>query len=147
MAISNFDIRMFNAARLEAEKSDYKHFHVGCVIAYKHTIIGHGHNSYKTHPVQKRYNEKYREFKFHESGGVRHSIHAEVAALMSIPYVVGKDVDFSKASVYVYRISPGRPKRYGCAKPCSACEAFIRDMGIKSVYYTDDSGLAYIEYY
>lgn len=147
MTINSFDRKMFHQAYVEATKSTHDRFHIGCVVVYKHKIIGRGHNSNKTHPIQKKYNERYREFKFCDnSGSIHHSLHAEISALLGIPYYVGKDVDFSKVSMYVYRICPGRKRGYGLSKPCPACEAFIRDMGIKSVYYTDNSGLAYIEY-
>ena len=66
MKFSKFDERMFHAAHIEAEKSEYKRFHVGCVITYKHTIIGRGHNSNKSHPMQKEYNQ-YRNFNNNEA--------------------------------------------------------------------------------
>ena len=40
MKFTNFEKRMFLAARAEAEKSDYDRFHIGCVITYKNKIIG-----------------------------------------------------------------------------------------------------------
>lgn len=145
MELSNYDLKMFEAAKLEAEKSDYKPFKLGCVITYKGHIIGHGHNSNKTNPLQKKYNMRYRKFNSCNTKPIRHSIHAELSALLSVPYAVGKDMDWNKASIYIYRISNGnKPYGYGCAKPCNACAHAIRDFGIKNIYYTDSMGLAYL---
>lgn len=145
MSINNFDKKMFHHAYLEALKSDYKRFNIGCVIAYKHQIIGRGHNSNRSHPMQKKYNRKYRTFNYVGGTYIHDSLHAEIDALCSISYVVGREVDFSKAKIYVYRICPGKPKGYGCSKPCPACMNAIRDIGIKDCYFTDDEGYSYIE--
>lgn len=147
MKVSNFDKRMFKAAKEEAMKSDYKRFHVGAVIVYGHTIIGRGRNGNKSHPMQKVYNKKYRKFNSTEGKFILDSIHAEIMAISNISYVVGKEVDFSKAKIYVYRICKGKKNGYGNAKPCPACMNAIRDLGIKTVMYTDDDGLNCLELY
>lgn len=144
MSITSFDRRMFHYAKEEALKSTFNRFHVGAVIAYKHKIIGSGHNSNKTHPMQEKYNELYRTFNNASGCPVKHSIHAEVSALTSIPYLIGKEVDFSKAKIYVYRVAVGKPKGYGNSFPCPACLNAIRDTGIKDIYYTSDFGLSYL---
>lgn len=141
---TNFDMRMFNEARKEAEKSTFDRFHVGAAIVYKHRIIGRGHNSDKTNPKQKMYNTRYRKFNNDNGGAIKHSIHAEICCLNSVPYPVGKDVDWSRAAIYVYRICPGKPRGYGNSFPCPACLNAIKDVGIKDVYYTGDNGLSYI---
>lgn len=144
MSISNFDRRMFHYAKEEALKSTFNRFHVGAVIAYKHKIIGSGHNSDKTHPMQEKYNELYRTFNNANGCAIKHSLHAEISAISSIPFVVGKEVDFSKAKIYIYRVAIGKPKGYGLSKPCPACLNAIKDLGIKDIYYTDDYGLSYL---
>ena len=70
---------------------------------------------------------------------------AESAAIASVPYAVGKDIDWSKVHVYVYRICNGKKHGYGNARPCPACMNAIKDMGIKNVYYTDEEGLGYLK--
>lgn len=135
---------MFEAAYAEAEKSTFDHFKIGCVITYKNKIIGSGYNDDKTHPLQQRYNELYRDFNTNNGNFVKHSIHAEISAISSIPYVVGKEADFNKAKIFVYRICPGKPRGYGNAKPCEACIHAIADMGIRDVFFTDDDGLSYL---
>lgn len=144
VGFTNFDLRMFNHARMEAKKGENQRFNVGCVVAYKGHIIGRGHNSNKSHPMQKKYNRKYRSFNNNNGAFINDTIHAEVSALMNIPYVIGKDVDFSKCKIYVYRICNGKPLGYGNARPCQACLHMIKDVGIRHVFYTDDMGLSYL---
>lgn len=144
MKFSKFDERMFHAAHIEAEKSEYKRFHIGCVITYKHAIIGRGHNSNKSHPMQKEYNQ-YRNFNNTDGNYIHDAVHAEILAIKSISYTTGIQIDWSKVRVYVYRICRGKPLGYGNSKPCPACMNAIKDLGIKKVYYTDDDGYSYLE--
>lgn len=145
MKFSNFDLKMFETAKKEARKSDYNRFHVGCVITYKKRIIGRGHNSNKSNPLQKEYNRRYRNFNNTDGQYIHDAIHAEVSAITSIPYTIGINIDFSKVKLYVYRICPGKPNGYGNSRPCPACMNAIRDMGIRQVYFTDDDGYSYLE--
>ena len=145
MGISKFDKKMFAAAYREALKSDFDTFHLGCVIIYKKRIIGAAANSDKTHPMQAKYNQ-YRKFN-KTKNGIKHSVHAEIAALYSVPYIIGKEIDWSKVKVYIYRISPGKEYGMGLARPCAACMQAIKDMGITKIYYTTDKGYAYEELY
>ena len=144
MTISKFDERMFAAARKIAETSDFENFHMGCVIVYKKHIIGIASNSDKTHPMQAIYN-KYRKFN-KTKNGVKHSVHAEIAAINSIPYTIGKEVEWSKVKMYIYRICPGKIGGYGLAKPCVGCRQMIRDMGIRHVYYTGEGSYVYEQF-
>lgn len=135
---------MFHEAFLEAKKSDFNHFKVGCVITYKNKIIGRGCNSEKTHPLQQKYNKRYRHFNSSNGEFVRHSIHAEMCAITSVSYIVGKNIDWNKAKIFVFRISPGKKFGFGNAKPCAACIHAIADVGIKDIFYTDDNGYSYL---
>lgn len=145
MEFTNHDLKMFEAAKTEAEKSKYKPFKLGCVISYKGHIIGKGQNSYKSHPLQKKYNRRYRHFNCDRGEFVHDSIHAELSAISSISYTVGKSVDWSKVKIYIYRISPGKRLGFGSARPCPACMAAIKDIGISKVFFTDDDGYGYLE--
>ena len=138
MSISNFDEKMFAAARKIAKTSDFDTFHMGCVIVYKKHIIGAAANSDKTHPMQAKYN-KYRKFN-KTKNGVKHSVHAEIAAINTIPYTIGKEIEWNKVKVYIYRIAPGKIGKRGLARPCPGCMRALRDMGIKHIYYTGDEG-------
>ena len=135
---------MFEAAKKEAEKSDYKRFHVGAVLVFKKHIIGKGHNSNKTNPLQKEYN-KYRNFNNVNGNYFQDSVHAEISSICDVSYPVGIEVDWSKVSIYVYRISAGRKDGHGLAKPCPACLNALMDIGVRKIYYTDNEGYAYLE--
>lgn len=136
------DIRFFEDAKKEAELSDFPRFHVGAVVVYKGAVIGAGHNSEKSDPVQHYYN-RYRNFKYTTKGTVRHSIHAEIKAIKSIPYPVKQEIDWKKVKVFVYRICPGHKSLKGLSMPCPACEKQLRDLGIKNVFFTTNTGYGY----
>lgn len=136
---------MFQAARAEAMKSDYDRFHIGCVITYKNKIIGAGHNSNKSHPMQRKYNRRYRKFNCTKGQYIHDAVHAEIAAINSISYTTGIQVDFSKVKVFVYRICNGKELGYGNARPCAACMNAIRELGIRHVFFSDDDGYSYLE--
>lgn len=138
---SKNDYKYFDLARKTAQSSSYDGFKLGCVIVYKGHVIASGHNSNKTNPMQKKYN-KYRQFKYNGKP-IRHSTHAEMNALLSIPYTVDLNTDYSKAKVYVYRISPGQHLGQGLARPCAACLAALRDKGVRDIYYTTSDGFAH----
>lgn len=146
---NSFDMRMFKAARSEADKSEFDPFHLGCVIVYKKNIISRGWNKAKTHPMQRLYN-KYR--KFNNDDGTHYiidSVHAEIDAISKIPYTVKKEIDdngdWHNVKIYVYRKSNTKRSKYSCAKPCKACMNAIKDLGITDVYYTDWDGLGYLK--
>lgn len=141
LSISKSDMKMFKVAKSVAETSDFKNFHMGCVITYKKHVIAVAANTEKTHPMQKKYN-KYRHFK-HTPCNIKHSLHAEIAALTSISYPLGVQLDWSKVKVYIYRIAPGKPKKIGMARPCPACMQALKDCGVKHIYYTTNDGYAY----
>lgn len=136
------DYRFFEMARQQALRSQFDRFHLGCVITYKGRVIGKGSNSDKTDPLQKRYNK---ERKFNKCGTqpVKHSVHAEIAALKSIPYPIQESIDWTKIKVYIYRIAPGKKLHIGSARPCLGCMKALRDRGIQNIYYTTDNGFAH----
>lgn len=140
--LSKFDERMFEKAKEVAETSDFEHFHLGCVITYKHHILSAASNSSKTHPRQKYYNYKYRNFR-RGPKPCAHTIHAEMAAINAIPYPIGIQVNWKDVNVYVYRIAPGLPQHRGTARPCAACMAALKNLGIRNIYYTTDEGFVY----
>lgn len=135
------DYRFFELARQEALHSDFARFHLGCIIVYKGHIIGRGSNSDKTDPLQKKYNK---ERKFNKCGKqpVKHSVHAEIAALKSIPYPIQESIDWSKVKVYIFRICNGKKLGFGNARCCPGCMKALRDRGIQNIFYTTDQGFA-----
>lgn len=141
MKLSKFDYKMFDKARQIAQTSTYDAHNLGCVITYKGHIIAMGANSNKSHTMQKKYNKKYR--KFNKSPKmILDSLHAEMACITKIPYPLLQTIDWKKAKIYVYRICKGKSLGQGMARPCESCRAAIRDLGIRKIYYTTDSGYA-----
>jgi deoxycytidylate deaminase len=119
----------FKAAKAISELSDFPRVKIGCCAVYKHKIISSGCNSIKTNPTQKRLN-------IHRfSVDTPHTIHAELACLL--PLINREDIDFRDVSLYVYR-----EYKNGCtalSKPCPSCMAFIRELGIRKLYYSGDN--------
>lgn len=127
------DFRFFDMAAKIADKSPFKKQHVGCVAVYKGYIVSQGVNSYKSHPEQKRY-DRYRSFRDHAR--VDHALHAEIDCLTRLD----EKFDMSKIKLFIYR--PRKDIVCGNARPCPACLNKIKDLGIKKIFYTTDSGYA-----
>ncbi|MPM13744.1 hypothetical protein SDC9_60103 [bioreactor metagenome] len=130
--------RCFEHARHMAEMSDFRRARVGCIVAYKGKVLSAGFNSHKTHPVMGRYN-RYRQFRDYD-GDTPAQLHAEVAALVQI---ANDDIDWGKVDIFVYRLRRDRP--HGLAAPCPACRQYIKDLGIKSIWYTSNDGICHEE--
>ena len=135
------DYRFFELARQQALQSQFDRFHLGCVIVYKGHIIGRGSNSDKTDPLQNLYNKE-RKFNKNGSQPIKHSVHAEIAALKSIPYPIQESIDWGKVKVYIYRIAVGKKLHMGLARPCAGCMKALRDKGIQRIFYTTSDGFA-----
>lgn len=131
--MSNKDITYFDIAKDVSQFSDFR-TKTGCIVVYKNTIISSGYNSNKTSPVQQKYN-RYRGF---DTNVYPNKLHAECAALSKIRH--RKDIDWARAKIYVYRGSNGKP---AMARPCIACLHFIKELGIKEIYYTGDGSYIY----
>lgn len=140
--IKNSELRFFECARKDAEISSFPSFKVGCAIVYQGNIIGSGHNQEKTCPTQKFYNRRYRNFKKGTKEPVD-SIHAEIAAIRNIPDCVKEKIDWKKAKVFIYRISPGKPSGHGMARSCPGCMQALKDLGVRKLYYTTDDGMCF----
>ena len=56
-----------------------------------------------------------------------------MASLVKIKYL---DIDFSRVHIYIYREL--RDGTLAMARPCQACLAAIKQMGIKHIHYTTD---------
>nr|DAF87297.1 MAG TPA: nucleoside deaminase [Siphoviridae sp. ctnPP24]DAG95825.1 MAG TPA: nucleoside deaminase [Herelleviridae sp.] len=143
---SKHDMKMFDLARKAALESTYEPFKLGAVISYKGRVLATGHNSRKTNPLQKKYNRKYRTFRYNGKP-IHDYLHAEMDCLLNIPKCIDININYSKANIYIYRISPGKPLLMGRSFPCAACLNALRDKGIRHIYYTDDNGLAFQELY
>ena len=132
------DSHLFRLARECSFKSDYSggsRARIGAVISYKGTVLAKGFNTDRTHTDQAKYNR----WRYKECGNnyLPSKNHAEMMALSKIKYL---DIDFSKVHVYVYREL--RDGKLGMARPCPACMAAIKRLGVKHIHYTTDSGYA-----
>lgn len=127
----------FDKARDLTNNSNFKS-KLGAIAVYKGKIIGKGYNSLKTHPIQKKYNAYRKGFTDISETCHQNSMHAEVMCLLSIK---DKDIDWSKVQLYIYRKCIKRP--HGIAKPCPACERYIKELGIGHVFYTLDEDFQY----
>ena len=116
----------FKAAKSMSELSDFKQQHIGAVAVSGHKIISSGFNSCKTNPTQKRLN-------IHRfDADTPATIHAELSCLL--PLINRRDIDFRDVSLYIYR--EYKNGDLAIARPCASCEALIRSLGIRNIYYT-----------
>ena len=128
------DLYYFKKAYEISCLSDFPRVHIGCIAVYKKDIIGIGYNSRKTSPIQSKYNTLGKRILLSNNGKpVNEFLHAEIACLNMIRNM---DIDFSKVRLYISRKNCWN--ELACCRPCSACEYAIKELGIKSVYYTDD---------
>lgn len=117
--------------------SDNTRTRVGCVVVYRNSVISVGWNpENKEHPIQKKYNKLRGNYTSAPEFVSR--VHAEVMALARIKYMF---IDWSCVSVFVCRILKDGTREM--ARPCAACEAYIRSFGIRNVYYTTAGGYLY----
>lgn len=134
----NKDAHLFRLARECSFKSDYSgcgRARIGCVVVYRGTVLAKGFNSDRTHTDQAKFN-KWR-YKKQSNNYLPDKCHAELKALSKIKYL---DIDFSKVNIYVYREL--RDGTLAMARPCPACLAAIKEMGIKTIKYTTECGFA-----
>lgn len=110
--------KFFDLAAKLAQQSTHHSHKFGCVIVDKDKIVSVGTNKIKTHP---------------KSGHRFNMLHSELSALFT-----AKFKDLKGCTAYVYRETNCGATRL--AKPCSICEAALREAGIRKVYYTTDSG-------
>lgn len=126
----------FNLARNACYYSDFMKARLGAVLIYKGKVMSVGWNSTKTSPLQRQLN-RYRGYDV-DASEAHNTLHAEVACLTKARDL---DIDWGRASIFVYRIK--KDESAGLARPCKGCQALIKSMGIKNIYYTTDDGWAY----
>ena len=123
-----------NLARNACYYSDFMKARLGAVLIYKGKVMSVGWNSTKTSPLQRQLN-RYRGYNINTSTA-HDTLHAEVACLSKIRDL---NIDWGRASLFICRIKKDGSR--GLSRPCSGCQALIRSMGIKNVYYTtNDNG-------
>lgn len=131
--------RYFDLAENASCCSDFhgtKKVKLGSVLIYKGKVMSVGWNTDKSSPIQKQFNAL-RDLDTTQCT-VRHGTHSEMLCLIRAKDL---EIDFSKASLFTYRKK--RDGTAGNAKPCPACAEYIKQLGIKNIYYTTDEGYAY----
>lgn len=102
-------------------------FLVGAVIARGSRIVSTGCCSKKTHPQNPKL----------KSPTKRNQLCAEVkTALKALKLISSEEI--KKCTIYVARSR--KDGSMAMAKPCSHCLSFLREVGIKNVYYTNSTG-------
>lgn len=133
------DSHLFAASRECMKHADYtggSNARIGCIVVYKGSILAKGYNTNRTHTYQARFNK----IRYKENGNnyLPEKMHAEISVLQRIKYL---DIDFSRVHLYIYReLKNGH---IALAKPCPACMAAIKQMGIKHIHYTSYDGFVY----
>ena len=140
MGFSKQQLKFFNNATKVAMESKFDVYHLGCIAVLKNKIIAASPNKLKTHPVQKQY-DSYREFNCLNDLKNMHSLHAEIACLNSLKY---QNINYKDVELYVVRIR--RDGNYGMARPCIACSNYIKNLGVRKIFYSTNYGFAYEEW-
>lgn len=130
------NIKYFGYARNIALLSDFSKTRIGCIAVMGNKILSSGYNTHKTNPIQQHYN-KYRNL---DDNTVIAKLHAEIHTLLQIKDL---DIDWSKVDIYIYRIYKGIDREFGISRPCPGCMMMIKQLGIRNVWYTSDSGYCY----
>lgn len=130
--MTNREKRMFNIAKEISFLSDFKGPHIGAIVVEGKNILSTGFNSKKTRTLQYYYNV-YRHFDDYANAVPMG--HAEINALSPL---VGKEINWKNVSVFIYREFKNGGK--ACCRPCKACMKLIKDLGIKNIYFVDESG-------
>jgi deoxycytidylate deaminase len=130
-------IRYLKLAEAVSKFSDYKPYKIGCVLVYKKQILSVGHNTNKSHPIQKEYNS----FRNLYGSNINHKAHAEV---ICVSRAMKLGVDLSNCTLYIFR--QHKDKTWAMARPCAGCMEFIKDQKISTIVFTNINNNYSIEY-
>jgi len=103
-----------------SEKSDGEAYRIGAILVKGGSVINAGFN----HSGTNRMIENHRHLRPNNN-----TIHAEIHAILGTPKHIAEH-----CSMYVARFTPGG--RIGNSKPCTLCQAILKEMGVKRVMYT-----------
>ena len=126
------DEKFFQVAKELSKCSDFRRIKIGSIIVNKKEVLGCGFNNKKTHPIQKKLNG----FRKMERKRQSAALHAEMAAIL---HVANKH-KLKGATIYVYRENCWG--EIAMSRPCEACMAKIKEVGIKKICYTTPDGFA-----
>ena len=138
-----------NLATIAEDVSPVNGAKLTAAIVINNKVVAYGNNSYKSHPLQKRFNhatvnmEPTKDSKISRLGFTPPNEpicgHAEIIAIANaIKRVDAREL--SRATLYVARVKyADRTKKnftWGNAKPCTVCSGGIDAFKINKVYYT-----------
>lgn len=112
----------FRIALTMAKKSEYRPYKIGACLMRGSRVISGGFNQIKTHPITRRFENHYIT-----------GLHAEMHACVGV-----NEKNLKGADIYVIRAR--RDNTIGLAKPCSICQCFLRELGIRRVYFSNNDG-------
>ncbi len=139
MILTKKNYYYFEKAKQVASLSVFPRYRFGSILVQKGKVLSFACNQAKTHPLQKRMNHQYRIYEGDSKYGKDVArLHSEINCLLHFE----KDDGLSKSELYIYRMSKGGPAQ---ARPCGACMARVRELGIRKIYYTTPDGYAFEE--
>lgn len=109
---------MLTLAIKESKKSMARCRH-GAVIVRGGSVLGKGHNTYKTHATFGR--------------GPLRTLHAEAAAIRDARR---RGINLRGATIYVARTGENSKM----SRPCADCQGMLESYGIRKVVYTGQNG-------
>lgn len=124
MLIGKRKKRFFDLATRVAENAaqgGYKH---GAVLVRGNIVLNASHNK----NAYTRFGERFRK---RDKGDATH--HAELGCILGLDRSITRGAD-----VYVVRV--GRSGNLLLSKPCDMCEAALRHVGVRRVYYSLNDG-------
>ncbi len=116
--------RYIEFAKRVAEQSDYGKFRHGAVLVKGSSVRSISCNKHRHCSFGAR---------FRREGHGEATLHAELGAILGMSRSTTQVSD-----VYVARINNEGEARI--SKPCSMCEAAMRHVGVRRVYYTNEHG-------
>lgn len=125
-------------SRSDCRKTNKRKYFVYCKIISKNgRVLAVSSNSYiKTAPLQAKWAKKC-------GLPLKQHVHAEVGAIAKLR----PDMRKKAYAIYIYRFDHhGRP---ALAKPCKVCQALLKEVGIKHIFYTtpeDNLDMSYDKY-
>ncbi len=116
--------RYIEFAKRVAEQSDYGKFRHGAVLVKGSSVRNISCNKHRHCSFGAR---------FRKEGHGEATLHAELGAILGIERSTTQG-----STVYVARINKEGEARI--SKPCPMCEAAMRHVGVRRVYYTNEQG-------
>ena len=116
--------RFFELATRVAENAAQNGYRHGAILVRGNVVLNASHNK----NAYVRFGERFRR---RDKGDATH--HAELGCILGLDRSVTRGAD-----VYVVRV--GRSGNLLLSKPCDMCEAALRHVGVRRVYYSLNDG-------